>query len=176
MEQLRRLAGLLVGSGLIVALDQVTKNIVRNRLAFGQVYEPIPELAPFLRIVHWRNTGAAFGIFPDGGIIFAVIAFLVIGAILYYYPQIPIRHRLLRWALMLQLAGAIGNLIDRLTLGPVTDFIAVGSFPVFNVADASISVGVGLLILSMWLEGHEQEGAEEAESIEQVSEAEPEVG
>jgi len=57
----------------------------------------------------------------------------------------------MRVAIAMQLGGAIGNLIDRLVFGPVTDFISVGRFPVFNVADSSITVGVGLLLLALWL-------------------------
>ena len=179
LVRLKRLLGLLLGSGLIVALDQITKEAVRDQLAFGQVIEPIPSLAPFVRIVHWQNTGAAFGIFPGGGVVFTVIAFLVIAAIIYYYPQISSEYWLLQLALILQLGGAIGNLIDRVARGPVTDFVAVGNFPVFNVADASISIGVALLILSMWFEERAEQRraeAELAEPAETVGEAETGVG
>jgi signal peptidase II len=90
--------------------------------------------------------------FQDGAAIFTVLAFVVIGAILYYYPKIAGEGWLFRLALSLQLAGATGNLIDRLIHeGKVTDFISVGTFPVFNVADSSITVGTALLILAVWL-------------------------
>lgn len=154
MDRLRDTAILLVVGGIVLGLDQLTKSWVRSRLAFGEVMEPIPALAPVFRIVHWENTGAAFGVFPDGGVVFAVIAVVVVAAIIYYFPEIPSHHWLLRTALVLQLGGALGNLVDRLLKGPVTDFISIGSLPVFNVADAAISVGVVLLILSMWLEEH----------------------
>jgi signal peptidase II len=71
--------------------------------------------------------------------------------IIIYYSQIPKDKKLMRVAISMQLGGAIGNLIDRIRFGPVTDFISVGSFPVFNIADSSITVGVGLLILALWL-------------------------
>ncbi len=152
VKYLRQYWGLLMGAGAIVAIDQWSKNLVRSNLAFGEVWgAPLPTL-PFFRIVHWRNTGAAFGLFPDGGLVFTVVAVLVTIAIFYYYPQIPAGHMLLRGALTLQLGGAVGNLIDRILRGPVTDFLSVGEFPVFNVADACISIGVALLILTMWLE------------------------
>jgi signal peptidase II len=151
---------LLLGAGLIVAADQWTKHLVRSQLAVGETWAPIPALSPYLRIINWHNTGAAFGILPDGGLVFTVVAFIVSIAILYYYPQISGGSWLLRGALILQLGGALGNLTDRLLRGPVTDFVAVGSFPVFNVADSSISVGVALLVLTLWLEErrHESEG------------------
>ncbi|MGA9531094.1 MAG: signal peptidase II [Anaerolineales bacterium] len=148
---------LILGALVIVAIDQWTKQLVRARLVVGEVWAPIPALGPFIRIINWHNTGAAFGLFPDGGLIFTVIAVVVSVAILYYYPQISGSSWLLRLALILQLGGALGNLTDRLLRGPVTDFVAVGNFPVFNVADASISTGVGLLILILWLEERSQE-------------------
>lgn len=134
-------------SGLIIVLDQLTKWIIRQTIPFGQTWMPLEWLAPFARFVHWKNTGAAFGLFQEGGSIFAVLAVVVATAILIYYPIIPRSDKLLRLALAMQLAGALGNLIDRLTLGAVTDFISVGNFPVFNVADASISLGVAILLI-----------------------------
>ena len=83
--------------------------------------------------------------------VFTVLAFIVSAAIIYYYPQVSSQDWPLRLAMSMQLGGAIGNLIDRLTLGRVTDFISIGSFPVFNVADASISVGAVVLLLGVWL-------------------------
>ena len=74
------------------------------------------------------------------GDVLTVLAFLVSAAIIYYYPQIPSHDRILRFAMIMQLGGGrVGNLVDRLTQGHVTDFISVGNFPVFNLADASIS-------------------------------------
>lgn len=175
MKYVRTYAGLVLGAGAIVALDQWTKHLVRTNLDFGEVLgAPIPAL-PFFRIVHWRNTGAAFGLFPDGGIVFTVVAVLVSIAILYYFPQIPAGHRLLRIALALQLGGALGNLIDRLLRGPVTDFLSVGQFPVFNLADACISVGVALLILTMWLEDRQQGAVESEELLVEGEEPQAEV-
>ena len=139
-------------AGLMIALDQWTKYLVRSRLAVGEIWSPIPGLAPYVRIIHWNNTGAAFGIFPSGGLAFTIVAIIVSVAIIYYYPRIPGGQPILRLALALQLAGAIGNLIDRLLVGTVTDFISIGTFPVFNVADSCISVGVALLVAAMWVE------------------------
>jgi signal peptidase II len=143
----------LVGiSGSIIALDQWTKYLVRTKLELGEAWVPFPDFLPFLRIVHWKNTGAAFGIFPQASSIFTIIAILVSVAIIYYWNKIPANQNALRIALALQLAGALGNLISRLTIGIVVDFIAVGNFPVFNVADSSISIGVAILVIATWLE------------------------
>jgi signal peptidase II len=140
----------------IVALDQWTKYLVRINLPFNQVWMPWDWLLPYARIVHWRNTGAAFGIGQGMNLFFIILAFLVMGMILYYFPEIPENEFFLRLALSLQLGGAAGNLIDRLAHGHVIDFISVGTFPVFNVADSSITIGVGVLLLGMWLEARRE--------------------
>lgn len=143
---------LLGCSGLIVAVDQWTKYLVRSQLGVGETWMPMAWLAPYARVIHWNNTGAAFGLFPSASLVFTVVALLVTVAILIYFPRVPAAQWPLRAALVLQFAGAFGNLIDRLVLGTVTDFISVGTFPVFNLADASISVGVAVLVAGMWLE------------------------
>jgi signal peptidase II len=140
-------------AALIVALDQWTKWLVRVNIPDGGVWLPesLEWLSPYARIVHWHNTGAAFGMFQDASMVFTVLAFIVIAAIIYYYPHVENSDWSLRLAMSMQLGGAIGNLIDRLTLGRVTDFISVGTFPVFNLADASISIGAAILLLGVWL-------------------------
>jgi signal peptidase II len=140
----------------------VTKWLVRSNLAVGEFWSPFPWLTPYARFIHWKNTGAAFGLFPDGGTIFKIVAIIVSAAIIYYYPQIPPDKKWYRLALGMQLSGAIGNLIDRVLFGPVTDFVSVGRFAVFNVADASISVGTAILIVAMWVD--ERQLARESES------------
>lgn len=152
MSKIRDYAVLTLLSGSIIALDQLTKWIVRMNLALGETWSPFPWLAPYARFVHWNNTGAAFGLFPDGGTIFMVVAILVSAAIIYYYPQIPKEKTAYRIAMGMQLAGALGNLIDRVVHGPVTDFISVGRFAVFNVADSSISIGTAILVVAMWID------------------------
>jgi signal peptidase II len=144
---------LILIAGTVIVLDQLTQDWVRANLAFGESLVPWPDLLPFVRIVNWRNTGAAFGMFQEGGLIFAILAFVVVIMIIYYFPRIQGGDWALRLAMGLQLGGAVGNLIDRLQHGYVTDFMAVGSFPVFNVADASITMGVVVLLLSIWLGG-----------------------
>ena len=105
---------------------------------------------------HWQNTGAAFGMFQNLSLVFTILAFVVAIAILYYFPRVPRSEWAMRLAMVLQMGGAVGNLIDRLTQGTVTDFISLGKFAVFNVADASISVGTAVLILAVWLSERRQ--------------------
>ena len=138
---------LFLVAGLIVLLDQATKYIIRSNLAVGEIYRPDLWITQFARIVHWQNTGAAFGMFQSLGNVFMILSMVVSAAIIYYYPQVPRQDRLIRLAMALLLGGAVGNLIDRLSQGYVTDFISVSEFPVFNIADASISLGVVVLFL-----------------------------
>lgn len=140
-------------AGTIIILDQVTKSLVRNNIELWTgVWAPWDWIIPYARIIHVPNTGVAFGMFQGKGIIFTILASLVALVIIYYYPQVPESDWSLRLAMGLQLGGAVGNLIDRLTIGHVTDFISVGNFAVFNIADASITVGVAVLILGVWLQ------------------------
>lgn len=143
----------LIGvAGAVVALDQWTKWLVRSSLPFQATWLPnwLDWLRPYARIVHWHNSGAAFGSFQNGNSVFTVLAIVVIAAILYYYPRVDAQDWTLRLAMGLQLGGAAGNLIDRVQMGRVTDFISLGTFPVFNVADSAISVGVVVLLLGVW--------------------------
>lgn len=160
-------------SGAIIALDQITKALVRSNLALSQMWVPWDWLAHYARIVHWQNTGVAFGLLQGFGDVFAVLAFLVSFAILYYFPRVPREDWLLRLALCLQFAGAIGNLIDRLTIGYVLDFISIGPFPVFNFADLSITIGVVLLLISVWLKERAEKQASLAGDSEAPSESAP---
>jgi signal peptidase II len=141
----------------IVILDQISKYIIRNSLDYNEVWMPWDWLMPYARIVHWQNTGAAFGIGQGMNLFFIFLAFFVMAMILYYFPLIPREDVFLRLALSLQLGGAAGNLVDRLAQGHVTDFISVGTFPVFNIADSSITIGVVVLIFGMWLESRKEQ-------------------
>jgi signal peptidase II len=129
-QRLRAYIFLASVSGFVLALDQWSKYLVRTQLAVGQVWSPADWLTAYARILHWNNTGAAFGMLPTAGIVFSIVAVCVSVAIIYYFPRVPETQTAVRIALALQLAGAIGNLIDRILLGTVTDFISVASFPV----------------------------------------------
>ena len=149
---------LFLVAGIIIALDQISKTYIRANFVEGvDMWAPWPWLVPYARIIYVTNTGVAFGMFKNMGIIFAALAGLVSIAIIYYYPRIPRQDWTLRLALGFQLAGAMGNLIDRILFqGRVTDFISVGDFPVWNVADASITVGVAILLLGIWMQERRQ--------------------
>ena len=138
---------------IIVTTDQLAKIWVRANVPLGGDWLPgqLAWLMPFARIRYWYNSGAAFGIFEKGNFVFMVLAIIVAGAILYYFPHVSRKDWWLRLALMLQFSGAVGNLTDRIQFGHVTDFISVGNFAIFNIADASISVGVAVLILGVWI-------------------------
>jgi signal peptidase II len=148
----RKYRWLFLISSIIVILDQVTKVLVRSNLALGEYWVPWEWLAPYARIIHWSNTGVAFGMFQGNNLFFACLAALVAIAIVYYYPSIPEEDRVLRFALAMQLGGAVGNLIDRVVVKEVTDFVSVGDFAVFNVADSCITLGVGVLLLGVYFE------------------------
>lgn len=144
---------LLLTTGIVIALDQFSKALVRAHIPLGQTWLPPgwEWLEPYARFVHWYNTGAAFGLFQGMGWVFTFLAFFVAGLILYYYPQVQPEDGWLRLAMGLQMGGALGNVIDRILFeGRVTDFISVGTFPVFNVADSSITIGVLILLAGVW--------------------------
>jgi signal peptidase II len=127
---LKAYAFLLPISLTLIALDQWTKSLVRQNLVLNEFWTPVEWLAPYVRIVNWHNTGAAFGIFQGMNSVFMVLAIVIITLIVIYFPMIPADDYFFRLALSLQLAGAAGNLIDRLYRGHVTDFVSIGRIPV----------------------------------------------
>lgn len=162
----RKLASLIlpVVAAFVILADQAAKYLVRLNLRPGQSIDLGPWVAPFLQITYVTNSGAAFGLFPNRGQFFVVIAVLVIAALVWYYIQFSDGHWFVQFALGLQLGGASGNLIDRLRFdGSVVDFIDLNfwplhRWPIFNLADASIVVGVTLLTILMLWEERYQEG------------------
>lgn len=139
----------------IVALDQLTKLAVRLEIALHDSVVVIPGL---LNLVHVRNTGAAFGFlngvdFPYKAPVVALAATLALAGIALYAARLSSHERLARVGLALILGGAIGNLIDRLTLGSVVDFVDVvlggWHFWAFNVADSAITFGVAAMLADM---------------------------
>ena len=129
----------------VIALDQFTKWLVRDNLA---LFEQWPEHSFLhMRIIHVVNSGAAFGILQGQTPFLIITSMFGLAAIVLYYVYPPMEHGLIRIALGMQLGGAIGNLIDRVRVGEVTDFVDVGRFPTFNVADASISISIVAVLL-----------------------------
>lgn len=157
---------LLLVAAAVIVVDHISKLYVESWLPLNRSWAPFPELAHLFRITHVTNTGAAFGLFPGGSLFFTVIATVVAIFILYYNYQLPAGQRPLRIALGLQLGGALGNLIDRLRLGHVTDFLDFGPWPVFNLADTSIVAGVVILAILMLQEQRELREHREPEGNE----------
>ncbi len=140
----------------VVGLDQWTKSLVINRFRLG---ESISIIEGFFSLTYVRNTGAAFGLLAGAHpafripffVIVPIIALIAIGLI---FKKLPVTDRKLSTALSLVIGGAVGNLIDRLALGYVVDFLDfhwkfLYHFPAFNVADSAICVGVGILMLDL---------------------------
>lgn len=142
---LREKTLLLWVTAVILLLDQFSKYVIEAHLPLYTSWAPWPSLAHWFQFTHATNTGAAFGLFPGGSLVFTIVAVIVSLFILYYNHTLASGQRLLRLGLGLQLGGAVGNLLDRLRLGHVTDFFDVGAWPVFNVADAAIVSGVAVL-------------------------------
>ncbi len=143
--RIRRDAWFFVIAAAVVALDQATKFIIRASLDRGEAW---PDRDWLLNIVNVSNSGAAFGMLQGQTTFLIVTSIVGVAAIVLYYLYPPLDHGLLRVALALQLGGAAGNLIDRVSRsGEVTDFINFDFFPAFNVADASITIGVGAILL-----------------------------
>lgn len=151
-KTLKNYAILIPISSILIFFDQWTKTLVRSNLAYGESWLPWEDLTSFVRIVHWYNTGVAFGLFQNLGLLFTILPLIISVIIFIYYPVLAGRDWIMRIALSMQFGGAVGNLIDRLTIGHVTDFISVGNFPVFNVADSCITLGVFLMVFGMWLQ------------------------
>lgn len=152
-------------AGLIVILDQLSKYLVMTNLGFTDCIHVIPGLFDF---VYVKNTGAAFSIFSESTAILGVVSVLFcIGVILYWLKKKP-EHPLIKTALTLLFAGALGNAIDRIFRGFVIDFISTSfmSFPVFNIADIAITFGaVCLIIYLVFFDKDEKNGETDTSDI-----------
>ena len=142
-------------AALVFALDQVTKFLVVENIPLEGSLSLYPALDRLLKFTFITNTGAAFGMFAQMGLVFIVIAFVVIAGIIVFHHQLPTENFWIRLSLGLQLGGAMGNLLDRIVRGYVVDFVDVGFWPIFNIADVSIVLGVAILAYHLWdLEEH----------------------
>jgi signal peptidase II len=149
----------------VIALDHATKWLASSELTYAQ---PV-ELLPVLDLTLLHNRGAAFSFLSDAGgwqrWFFATLALAVSGWIAWWLHHLPRDKRWLAASLALILGGALGNLVDRLWLGYVVDFISVhwgdAYFPAFNIADSAITVGAGMMIVDMLF--LDREGRERAD-------------
>jgi len=125
----------------ILLLDRLTKAwALKSLLPVGEI-----PLLPFLSLTYVENTGIAFGMFRGGNSFLAVLTAGLIGALFWWRRTLPAAERGARWALTAVLAGAVGNLYDRLAYGFVVDFVDFKVWPVFNVADSCITLGALVL-------------------------------
>ncbi len=143
-------------AGLCLLLDQVTKIYIDRSF---QLYESVMVIENFFNITYVRNPGAAFGILSDNAIrlpFFISVSVIASIAILWYLRRVNAADRWQHFALGLIFSGALGNLIDRVRLGEVIDFLDAHWYgwhwPAFNVADSAICVGVGIMLLLSWRE------------------------
>lgn len=157
---------------LIITSDQITKRYIVNTLDVYESHAPIAALDKLFQFTHIHNTGAAFGMFEGAGFVFTIIAIVVAIAIVVYTRRLDAGHYLLRIALGMQLGGAVGNLIDRLRQGYVTDFIDLIWFPfIFNIADAAIVGGVVVLFYLMILESVQERRQKRAAASQEQADA-----
>lgn len=166
--RLGKLRYLLVSLGVLV-LDQWTKWLVEVHLPHHAAQPVIPG---FLNLTHVRNTGVAFGLFASdggsGGWLLTLLGLGALAAVGLYYWFTPSRDRALLVALALVVGGAVGNLIDRVSSGAVTDFIDVyvglHHWPSFNVADSAISVGILLMAIDSFRPHHRSQESQSREA------------
>jgi len=154
---------LLLVTILVLLADQGTKILVEKRMELGQ---SIPVVGNFLRLTFIRNAGGAFGIFLGGGWLYLVASIVAIFLIFYYLRRMSATGVWPRISLAMILGGALGNLVDRLRYGTVTDFLDFGigrlRWPVFNLADAAVTVGIVVFLLSLLLKKAEDRGENKA--------------
>lgn len=143
---------LLLTALAILVADQVTKALVVANLAIGERTQVLGDL---VQIWHAQNRGAAFSLFQGGTIIFLVVSVLSIGMVAYFHRTLRDRSPWLHVVLGVVLGGTLGNFTDRLRQGYVTDWLSVGfgdtRWPTFNVADSSVVVGIGILVVYLFL-------------------------
>lgn len=185
VDWLRRVWLVLAVAGIVIVLDQWTKEWVRQTIPEYTQMIPFPAIGDYFLFEHVRNYGAAFGILQNQSTLFVIIATVVAVAILVYARYLPLNQPLVRVLLGLQLGGAMGNLIDRLFQqdefgrGYVTDFIKMGIpdvyyWPNYNIADSAIVIGViGLGIYVIWDDIRQQKAAKLAEQEESLSSVPP---
>jgi signal peptidase II len=139
-------------AAVVIAVDRITKHIVRGHIGYTQSRTVIPGV---LRLVHYRNTGVAFDFLSGAGPVVIIVEGLALLALLVYFARHPTKRGL--WIPTgLLVGGALGNLLDRLIDGSVTDFIKFPDWPAFNAADISITVGVITLLIVLELTGRSE--------------------
>lgn len=132
---------------LIIFFDQLTKSLIAKNFEMSQ---SLPILNNIFHLTFVKNTGAGFGILKGYNALLIIISLAVIGIIFYYYKQIRENGTLLQIIAAFVLGGTIGNLTDRITLGYVIDFLDFRIWPVFNIADSFVTIGIIGLVIYFW--------------------------
>ena len=148
----RKAVVLLLTALAILVADQVTKALVVANLAVGERARLVGDL---VQVWHAQNRGAAFSLFQGGAVVFLIVSVLSIGMVAYFHRSLRDRSPWLHVVLGVVLGGTLGNFTDRLRQGYVTDWLSVGigdtRWPTFNVADSSVVVGIGILVIYLLL-------------------------
>lgn len=166
---------ILIVAVLVIAIDQLSKYLVATALPVGGIWSPLPGEFPLFQVMHATNTGVTFGLFKDIGLISVGIAVAVTGVIIIYSRRLRNDQKLTCVSLGLMLGGAIGNVIDRIRLGHVIDFLDAGigttRWYTSNVADIAIVSGVILLGLATLLDERKHRRGVSASSSTKAPEA-----
>ena len=140
---------------VVLVLDQITKIAINATMALG---DSVDVIGGFFKITNVHNTGAAWSLFEGKMIFFYIITIIFVGAMIYFYRNSEEADRLTKLGIVLMIAGSLGNFFDRLFLQYVRDFLDFivfnYDFPVFNVADMSLCIGVAIVVLSVFLESY----------------------
>jgi signal peptidase II len=132
---------------IIILIDQITKFLVKTNF---QLKESLPIINNIFHLTYIHNFGAGFGILQQQQLVLIFISLMVVGAIFYYFDRIKDKEILLQFLVGFILGGTIGNLIDRISYGFVIDFLDFRIWPIFNVADSFVTVGVIGVIIYLW--------------------------
>jgi signal peptidase II len=157
----------LIVAIVVIVVDQAVKYLVSAALPLGGAWSPLAGPNPLFQIVHVANTGVAFGLFKDLGIVFIVVPLIISGIIIYYARHLRPDQTFMAVALGLTLGGALGNVIDRVRIGYVIDYFDIGVGALRNAsnfADWSIVLGVILLAVATLLDERKQKQAKESEA------------
>jgi len=137
----------IIFTSIFIFFDRISKYFVIKNLHFGKSFNILKDILKFEKV---ENRGGVFGIFPDGKNFFIVISFIAIILIIYFFIKINPKNIFIVFNLSLIFSGILGNLIDRLKYGYVIDFISVRNFPVFNLSDSYITIGIILMFIFLW--------------------------
>ncbi|MDD5823544.1 MAG: signal peptidase II [Firmicutes bacterium] len=142
----------------VIAVDQITKVLIRANFTLG---ESLPVIGDFVRLRYIRNTGTAFSMFENNlWITLGLTTVLIVVCLLFLIHELKHGSKALAYCVTAIMAGGLSNIIDRVSLGYVTDMISVGNFAIFNVADIAVCCGCGLCILILLMQMKEEKNNE----------------